>query len=272
MKAVLEILPGKIDVGNCVLICEAGSDGFSYVIKNEENNEFAGFAVYHFSTNYASENGSLVLKEILANENLLSENFKKVFVIYSYPESVLIPFEMYDSQKNGSVLNMIHGDFTENDTVLSDVIVDINAYNVYRIPAKVKELIDAQFPSAECLHQYSVLAKNISTPDNKLNVIFYPNKIVLALNNEGTLLLANSFPYKTAEDVSYILLNVCQQFEMENVLVQAGGLIEQNSALYKEIYKYFEHVSFATLPPGLNIPDGVAAYPPHFFSHFFTIL
>lgn len=272
MIAVLEILPGKIDAGNCVLICEAGSDGFSYVIKNEESNEFVALAVYHFSSHYASENSSPVLKEIFKNENLLSEHFKKVFIIYSYPESVLIPFEMYDSQKNSSILNMIHGDFTENDAEQSDVIVDIKAYNVYRIPSQLKNEIESQFPSAECLHQYSALAKNLSADGNRLSVIFYPNKIVLSLRKDGKLLLVNSFLYKTAEDVSYILLNASQQFEMENVMVEASGLVEENSGLYKEIYKYFEHVSFATMPAGINMPDGVAIYPPHFFSHFFTIL
>ncbi len=185
MKAVLEIIPGKIDAANCVLICEAGSDGFSYVVKNEENNEVTGLAVYHFSSHYTNENSSPVLGEIFKKETLLSEHFKKVFIIYSYPESVLVPFEMYNSQKNSSVLNMIHGDFTENDAVLSDVIVDIKAYNIYRIPSKLKDEIESQFPSAECLHQYSAMAKNISANGSKLRVIFYPNKIVLALKECG---------------------------------------------------------------------------------------
>lgn len=272
MKAVLEILSGKIDAGDCVLICEAGTDGFSYVIKNEASNEFVALAVYHFSGNYAGENSSPVLKEIFKNEGMLSESFKKVFVIYSYPESVLVPFEMYNSQKNSSVLNMIHGDFTENDAVRSDVIEEIKAYNVYRIPSKLKDDIESQFPSAECLHQYSALAKNASPDGNKITVIFYPNKIVLTVMKEGKLMLVNSFLYKRAEDVSYILLNTCQQFEMENVTLEASGLIEQNSALYKEIYKYFEHVSFAPLPGEIIMQEDFAVYPSHFFSHFFTIL
>ncbi|MEO8108713.1 MAG: DUF3822 family protein [Ginsengibacter sp.] len=271
MKAVLEIIPGKIDAANCVLICEAGSDGFSYVVKNEESNEFTALGVYHFSSHYTSESSSPVLKEIFKNESLLSEPFKKVFIVYSYPESVLVPFEMYNSQKNSSVLNMIHGDLTENDAVLSDVIVEVKAYNIYRIPSKLKDEIQSQFPSAECLHQYSALAKNISTGENKLNVIFYPNKIVLTLIKEGKLQLVNSFPYKNAEDVSYILLNVCHQFEMDNVIVEASGLVEENSGLYKEIYKYFEQVRFATMPEGISIHNDVAAYPSHFFSHFFTL-
>ncbi len=136
MKAVLEILPGEIDAGHCVLICEAGSDGFSYVVKNEETNEVISLGVYHFISHRAHDNDSSILKKIFKEHSLLSENFKKVFIIYSFPESVLVPFEIYNSQNNPGILNAIHGDLTQNNAVLSDVIVDIEAYNIYRIPSQ----------------------------------------------------------------------------------------------------------------------------------------
>ncbi len=270
MKAVLEILPNEIDAGKCLLICEAGSDGFSYLVKNEERNEVISLGAYHFTNHHVHDNDSSILKKIFKDHSLLSGNFKKVFIIYSFRESVLVPFEMYNSQKNSSILNMVHGDLPENQAVLSEVIVDIQAYNIYRIPSQVKEDLAVQFPSAETIHQYSVLAKNVSAAGNTLSVIFYPNKIVVSLKKDGKLLLINSFLYKTAEDVAYTLLNICSQFQMDNVIVEASGLIEKNSGLYKEIYKYFEQVSFANIPGGTSLTDDILTYPPHFFCHLFT--
>lgn len=209
-------------------------------------------------------------KRFFKDHPLLSGNFKRVFIIYSFPESVLVPFEMYNPQKNSTILNMIHGDLTENNAVLSDTIIDIQAYNIYRIPSQLKKNLEMQFPSAETIHQYSVLARNESSDGNRLSVIFYPNKIVAALKKDGNLLLANSFVYKTAEDVSYTLLNICSQFQMDNVAIEASGLIEKNSGLYKEIYKYFEQVSFANIPGGISLTDDILTYPPHFFCHLFT--
>ncbi len=272
MKAVLEILSDNIDAGKCVLICEASNDGFSYLVKNDETNDFVALAVYHFNNVIISEGNSSILKGIFKDQILLSENFKKIYIIYSFPESVLVPYEMYNSQKTANILDMIHGDLTENNAVLSDVIIDIKAYNIYRVPSKLIDEISTQFPAANSIHQFSALAKKVSTTGNKLSVIFYPHKIVLMVQKEDMLLLINSFLYKTAEDVSYILLNTCQQFEMENVHVEVGGLIEKDSALYKEVYKYFERVSFAGLPEGINITEDVAAYPSHFFSHFFAAI
>ena len=114
-------------------------------------------------------------------------------------------------------------------------------------------------------HQYSVLLKQPSSKEDKLNIIFYPQRIVLKLNKKGRTELINSFCYDTAEDVSYILLNTCKQFDVENIPVEVSGLIEKDSALYKEIYKYFETINFASLPAEFNYAE---EYYPTTFSLF----
>ena len=48
MKALFEILPEGIDAANCVLVCEISNEGFSYAIKNEEQNKYVAVAVFHF--------------------------------------------------------------------------------------------------------------------------------------------------------------------------------------------------------------------------------
>ncbi len=88
---------------------------------------------------------------------------------------------------------------------------------------------------------------------------------------DGKLLLINSFPYKTAEDVSYILLNTCRQLEIKNIPIEVSGLIEKDSSLYKELYKYFNMVSLASLPVEVHFPGKTDTHPPHFFSHFFAV-
>ncbi len=268
MKAVFEILPDKINAGNCGLVCEVSNEGFSYIIQDCDANTFIALAVYHFNSIIPGNHISL-LQKIFDDQELLSENFKKVNVIYSFPESVLIPFSIYNSSNHAEVLSVVHGDFTENDLVLTDALLNNKVYNCYRMPSEIIREINNKFPTGTSLHQYSVLLKNLSPASNKLSVIFYPQKIVLTVEKDGKLLLINSFHYKTAEDVSYTLLNVCRQFEIENVPLEVSGLIEKDSALYKEIYKYFGPVSFTALPAGINFSEEMNQYPPHYFSHFF---
>ncbi len=270
MKAVFEIMPDNIIAGKCELVCEVSNEGFSYLIKDCETNTFIALAVYHFSTIIPGNHISL-LQKIFEGQELLSEDFKKVDIIYSFPESVLLPFSLYNSRNNAEVLNMIHGDFSENDVILTDVLLENKVYNCYRMPAEISREVSNKFPSGIALHQYSFLMKNLSAGSNKLSVIFYPQKIVLTVEKDGKLLLINSFHYKTAEDVSYTLLNVCRQFEIENMPLEVSGLIEKDSALYKEIYKYFDPVSFTSLPEGINFSEEMNKYPAHFFSHFFPV-
>lgn len=270
MKPVFEILPESINAGTCDLLCEVSNEGFSYLIKDCQENTFIALGVYHFN-NIIPGNHISVLQKIFEDQELLSENFRKINVIYSFPESVLIPFSLYNSRNNANVLSMIHGDFSENDVILTDVLLDNKVYNCYRMPSEIILEVSNKFPSGKVLHQYSVLMKNLSGDSNKLSVIFYPQKIVLTVEKDGKLLLINSFHYKTAEDVSYTLLNACRQLEIENMPLEVSGLIEKDSAIYKEIYKYFGLVSFTRLPVGINFSEEMNRYPAHFFSHFFAV-
>ena len=270
MKAVFEIIPDYIVADRCELVCEVSNEGFSYLIKDSGAKMFIGSGVYHFN-NIIGGNYGLALSKIFQQTESLSENYKKVQVIYSFPESVLIPFSLYNSRNNAEVLNMVHGDFTENDAILTDVLLKSKVYNCYRIPSEISREIHNKFPSCEALHQYSFLMNSLLANSNRLSVIFYPQKIVLSVEKDGKILLINSFQYKTAEDVSYTLLNICRQFEIEKIPVEVSGLIEKDSALYKEIYKYFDQVSFPKLPKEINFSEEMNKYPVHFFSHFFAV-
>ncbi len=268
MKPVFEILPDNINAGNCDLVCEVSNEGFSYLVRDLETNTFIALAVYHF-TNIIPGNHFPIFQKIFEDTSLLSENFMNVNIIYSFPESVLVPFSMYNSKNNAEVLNMIHGDFTENDVIVTDVLLDHKVYNCYRMPSEIIRETGNRFPRGKGLHQYSLLIKNISADGSKLSVIFYPHKIVVTLSKDGKVLLINSFSYKAAEDVSYILLNVCRQFEIESIPLEVSGLIEKDSSLFKEIYKYFDPVTFTPLPAEINFSEEINQYPPHYFSHFF---
>ena len=155
----------------------------------------------------------LPCKMSLQLQSLLSGDFKKVHMVYSFEESVLIPFSLYDSQENGNALNLIHGDLQSNTSILTDVITEKGIYNTYRVPTPLLLVIRSKFPEAVNRHQYSVLLKQVPAGGDKLSVIFYSKKIVLTLNKNGVAQFIKSFAYKTAEEVSYVLLNTCKQFE-----------------------------------------------------------
>ncbi|HEY5407622.1 MAG TPA: DUF3822 family protein [Ginsengibacter sp.] len=271
IKALFEILPESVDAANCVLVCEISNEGFSYAIKNEEQNSYIAVAVFQFEKGSEDSDHAGNLHDVIQGQSLLAANFKKVYIMYSFAESVLIPFALYSSLENEKVINLVHGDLQNHTSILTDLVTESGVYNAYRISTPVYNVIKSHFPNASDIHQYSVLLKQQATKEDKLSIIFYPQRIVVKLSEKGKTELINSFCYNTAEDVSYILLNTCKQFEIESVPVEVSGLIEKDSALYKEIYKYFEIINFASLPAECNYAERITQQPVHYFSHIFAI-
>lgn len=271
MKAVFEILPDSVDAGKSILVCEISNEGFSYAIKNTQQNTYVALALFHFDKSAKSIEYGQSLQNTIQKQALLSGIFKKVFIMYSFGESVLIPVALYSSAENKNVLNLIHGDIEYDVSIFTDIIVDNGIYNTYRVPVPIYKVFQSKFPDAVNRHQYSILLEQLPAKEDKLFIIFYPQKIVLKLDKNGRTELINSFYYNNAEDVSYILLNVCKQFEIENIPIEVSGLIEKDSALYKEIYKYFESVSFASLPADCNYSEDITRHPSHYFSHIFAV-
>jgi len=271
MKALFDISSAIPDPFDCLLICEVTDDGFSYAIKNQTDGTFTTVAVFEADKSAARENYSDSLRDLIEQIEVLKRHFKQVIIMFSFEDSVLIPFSMYSSLENEQVLKLIHGDLKENSAVMTDLVTGSGVYNAYRVPKPVVNVVKSYFPHATTVHQYSVLLQQPQPTGHQLNVVFYPKRIVLHLYKNGRTVLINAYGYKRPEDVSYTLLNACQHFEMENVPVKISGLIEKESALYKELYKYFETIELAELPASHQYAADISQQPAHYFSHLFSI-
>ena len=271
MRPVFEIAPTSVNPDASILVCEVSNEGFSYVIKDEAENSFSGLAVYHFEKATPPVGYPIALQILFHQVELLSENFKRTIVNYSFPQSVLVPSSLYDTQQSSDILNLVHGDLDNNDKILTDFIPQQSLYNIYRVPAAIYDLVQSQFPNASGSHQYSVLRKQPVPRENQLYVIFYTEKIVASVFKEGRHELVNTFNYLTAADVTYTLLNICRQLELNNVVLHINGLLEQNSLLYKDIEKYFSAVELDVYEASKNYHEEIKKFPSHFFSHLFAI-
>ena len=101
--------------------------------------------------------------------------------------------------------------------------------------------------------------------------IFYTRKIIVSLIKDENYQLINSYNYHSPEDVGYILLNLCRQFDIQNIRLEVSGLLEENSALYKELYKFFTDINFKILSETTVVSEEIAKYPSHYFSYLFEI-
>ncbi|CAN5273532.1 hypothetical protein BH20BAC1_BH20BAC1_26620 [soil metagenome] len=254
----------ELDPATCVLTCEVSNDGFCYTIIG--NNIVRSFANYQFDHAKSSQGFTEHFRQIISDQPLLADSFLKTYIIYSTPDSVLIPFTLYRSEQNNDMLSTIHGDVNKNDIVLTDVLIEEQLYNIYRIKPGIIETIMEKFPGALTFHQYTVLVRQKLKEGNSLLLLIYPRKIVVRAVKNSKIILINSYDYRVIEDVSYSLLNICQLNGLENCQVILGGLIEKDSAIYKDIHKYFADVSFAQPENDFIADPENSDVPVHYYS------
>ncbi len=269
MKIVFEILPETIEAEKCTLLCELSSDSFSYAIRNDEEKKIVSVGVYQYEKTRPLAGFSIALQILFHQHQVLSEKFKKSCLIYSVHRNVLIPFTMYNSQKNAEALNLIHGDLAMGDTILNDIIPGQDVYNIYSVPKALNDTVLRQFPAIRGVHQFSAILKKGNPESNKMTAIFYPEKVVVILFKDGQFQLLNSYFYRTPEDVVYLLLNICKQFDVPDIALEVNGFIEEDSALFKGIYNYFSTVELVKPTEDYLYEEGIAQYPVHFFHHLF---
>jgi hypothetical protein len=253
---------------DCRLIMEIDQQHFYYVVLNATGTLMA-LKYYQFSTRHyreVIENMQQILKE----DTVLKEKMKESTVLFNWPENCLVPAPYFDAAHSREIVELVHGDLNKG-VILNDKIDSWDIYNVYRIPVEVNDFFSNQFPGGRYAHLYSMWVKCQQKDDllqENVNVIFYPEKILVMVITGGQLQLIQNFEYQTAEDIASHLLQVYQQFQMnqEETVLRISGMIELKSALYQELLKYFLVIETLPLPTELTLAEDLQAYPEHYFS------
>jgi len=243
------------------LIIEIGNSEFTFVILQEKT--FTALATYQIAT--VNE-----LNDLLASENLLHHNFSKVDVVYNNKESVLVPTVLYNSNATNSYIELIYGD-TFKGQLKTDFIYKHAIQNIYKIEYTIQKAMFTKFPSATISHQYSLLPDSTGLSGTKLFIVFYQNKFSVLCCKQNQLQVIQQFEYANAHDVTYYLLAIAEQYTLDvnEVELQLCGMINENSALYNELHKYFKHLSFQPLPDVFDYVDDIQTLPSHYFAHTF---
>jgi len=238
-----------------------------------EDSTFTGIACFGFEAGTTIKSVAGLVQEAINSQSFLKQQFKKVDVIYGFPDSVLVPYEFMNESANNEMLDFVYGDPLE-ETVKRDFVFKQHLYNLYRIPSAVNSFMNGSFPAATFTHLYSVLPEVLKDQNqNHLYVIFATNNIIVMLKKAGKLQAIQNFKYKTPEDVAYHLLNVCKSFEanVNETTLHVSGMLEKVSTLYTELYKYFLQIEFDNLPENFQYADEIKQQPAHFFSHLFAV-
>lgn len=263
MKPSFHINPGQeCNPANAVLLMIAGTRHCSFAIMNYTSKQLVEFGYYH------SEQEENDYKKFFEETPALNTRYHQAAIAYDAHEAVLIPSVVYKYEEGQLHLDAICGK-TIRTTVMSESIPERNIYNVYRLPTVLHSASSWKYLSGKFWNIYTVLLKTGSPKDGDAMLVdFKPDEFSLVTFRDNKLLLANTFYYRSPADVLYHLLKACQQlgFLQQTVKLSLSGLIERDSAIYRELYKYFIHTEFETLNGGVKLADELQVHPEHYYA------
>ena len=259
LKQLFNIPSGNFsEIIQPVLAIRIGEHHCSFVITNVTASQLYQLAYYS-----ADEINADLLNEIFSAHAELNNSFSQILVCYDYADSIIVPSIHYNPNNAGLLLNTVNG-YTVSNRIVSEAVAGWQVYNVYAVPEEVHEWLNRKFPSGKTGHNYSLGIRNIRDSDSsgRISLDILTNELYVIADKENKLLLAQGFLYSTPADVLYYLLKICQQLNLsqQSVKLLLSGLIEKDSALYKELHQYFLHIEFREATWNSN------EYPAHFFT------
>lgn len=265
------IQAGEIDFETAQLFAEAGPMGLSLTVL-DHNNCFSAVVMYAFNPGLSEQEITEQLQSVCRNDHLLQRKYYQAHLYWNFAESIIVPAELMNAETQADMLDLVFGD-AKQTVSRTDFLYKHNLHQVYRLPVSMANVFAATFPAATQSHSYAALINRKIPAGEHVFAIFYSNHITIMLCKDGKLQVVQQFNYRNADDCAFHLLNVCKGFmaQLESVTLHINGMIDEKSALYAAIYKYFLNIEFDSLPEGYDYADEIKEYPSHFFSHLFEL-
>lgn len=248
------------------LLMEVGWEGVSLLWYNTAPLRIEGLHIFKNDTFLPGTELAYQLKEIIQTQKLPS--FTQCNILYNFKESMLVPDAFFIEKNISFMLDTLYGS-QPAITVFSEAIKQMDAKNIYRVPAAVDMVLQVAFPSAVFQHSNTILLPFLQQTQQQLFCIVYHNSIKVFLFVDGLLQLVQFYPYNTPSDVAYHLLNTCQLHKVlpAEITLTLDGFIDQDSNLYQELYRYFLNIRFNDPAADVQVNEEIRQLPVHFFGH-----
>jgi len=253
------------------LLIEINHQCISYIVI-DNGNECVAISSRQFAKDMGGiDKAGNVLKQLVSDDNILQEDYKNTTIIYSHPQSVMVPSDLLQDDQKKDMLELVHGDMSDS-FIRTDFLFRQYTHNIYPVPKQIDAIATYLFSSPVSTHLYSLLPDMFQGTGNHLRCIFSASSFTAMLVKESKLQAIQSFSFKTPEDVAYHMLQLCEAFgaDVNDITLHLNGMIDKTSNLYTELYKYFVQVEFASLSPAFTYPEGIHDFPQHYFSHLFA--
>ena len=245
-----------------IFLFELGRDYCSYGFMDSSTQAFQAIGYISFDEFDAVNDLGGILDDLNAS------NSGRVVISSSCSRALMIPHKYFNSDY--SLLDAIYD--LPAARHLHDRIAEWQMVTIYAIPEEIYSLLRSRFPSSEFVHAYTSTLKmgNPVEGADQISIDFTTSYFRIMVKKGSHLQLAETYSYKTPLDVVYYLLKICYEFglDQKNTYLVVSGLVDPDSALYKELHHYFLNLHLAP-EPGFPLPEG--DHPHYYFTSLYNL-
>ena len=243
---------------SCHLSIQVNLDGFSFAILNLQEQKY--IALEHYDIQNLNSYSNLAEKiDILVNQKeLLQQNFVSTSVGITHTINTLTPKALYKKEYGKEILAFNHI-LLKNETETRDWIPSIQAFNSYFIPEELERCLNKHFKNIVWKHDSSIIIESLIHQfklheGEKVYISVQKKSFDITILDGKHLKFFNSFSYKAAEDLIYYLLFSMEQLQLnpDHTPLIIIGEIEEDSEIYKLLYKYIRNINFTKRNPNYN--------------------
>jgi hypothetical protein len=259
VKQLFQVKNQQAEQGEESLSIRIGDQHVAYAVSSNAGKELNELV---YCTAEEVDENELTL--LLSAYPALKRSYKDIQIVYDSPEFALVPEVDFQKEQAAEIL----GSYPEArvSKLLDESIQACSLKNIYAVRPDVQSWLEKQFPQAVHRHLFTLLIScSVAEPGTtRLLVDFRETDFALLALQDGKVLIAANFEYSSAADVIYYLRSVCGNFSLspDTVELSLSGLVDQGSALFRDLHQYFAGVRFRDSEWSVTGSD----YPRHFFT------
>lgn len=217
------------------------------------------------------------VQDVFLSDKILQLPFRKIKFAILNNCSTLIPDPLFLEDKKETYLRQLV-ELHEHDSVQVSDLPVLDTKLVYGVDQSLLKWIHTSYPSALIYHSFAPFLLGCHHIMNlqKGHQVFLNVKdrlLQIALFDGQQLIFCNTFPFQTSKDFIYHVMLIYDQFGLkpETNPVVLMGMIEKESEIYQNLYRYIRHINFLTLPNFMHFGDQATASKAHFYYDLFCL-
>jgi hypothetical protein len=252
------------------LVAEIGINHIALLVKDEHS--LQAFELFELKDEIGNWKNVFVA---LANQSkIIGRKYIDTTIFLNTVEALIVPAEKFRKESMEPYLTAVYGN-TENDKCEADIVnIPTNPANIFRLSTKLDEAVNTHFSNYKYIHTYTKILENLLGNGNvlmeMLKVQFYPKHMTVTVIYGNKLMLMQSYPYSSPEDIIYYLLNIVQEFSLNvnSTAVEVSGMLDIGSRHFELLENVFGRLSLETISGDGLFKEHLNVSNAHFYTPF----